>query len=383
MDQARITFADGSIRTIPLLKTDTEYGFEVRLSKDEIPSQAEFVDFLPEYAPTQEGEEGYFTAGNHLMRFVGHEDGLYHTGYMIMPFFGVKTPRECFIGIVTGLWEQHSFVAQRKEGVYTIHPRFRLDGQPAEADLRVEYRFLTGDDADYSGMARAYRAYQLKRGACVPLRERLNEHISYLLDAPEIRIRLAWKPVPTPVEEQTPENEPPMHVAVDFDRVEQIMKSCKAHGVDQAEFCLVGWNLRGHDGRWPTAFPVEEALGGEEKLRSLIQKAKSMGYRMVCHTNATDCYSVSDRWSDALPMRTRTGETQTNAQWGGGRMYNMCPLAGGEDYSMQTLEGVHDLGFEGLHYIDVVGVIAPYRCFSEEHPCTQSQFIASMRRFRR
>ena len=383
MYQARITASDGTVRLVPLQENRTEHGFELVLSKDILSSPTEYVDFPEDYAPAYEGEDGYFAAANYLFRFTGHEDAEYNTGYTIMPFFGVKTPRACFVCIVTGLPEQHSFIVRRTEGVYTIHARFRLDGQPAEEDMKAEYRFLSCENADYSGMARAYREYQLNRGACVRLRDRMNEHISYLLDAPEIRIRLAWKPVPTPVEEQTPETEPPLHVAVDFDRVEEIMKACKAHGVDQAEFCLVGWNKSGHDGRWPTAFPVEEQLGGEEKLRALIRGAKEMGYRMVCHTNATDCYSISDVWSENLPMRDRSGAVQKNGQWGGGRMYNMCPLAGGEQYSAETLLRVHELGFEGLHYIDVVGVVRPYRCFSEEHPCSQKQFIASMCRLAR
>jgi hypothetical protein len=43
----------------------------------------------------------------------------------------------------------------------------------------------------------------------------------------------------------------------------------------RAQLCLVGWNQKGHDGRWPQIFPVEEALGGEEKLRRLIRKARA------------------------------------------------------------------------------------------------------------
>ena len=47
-------------------------------------------------------------------------------------------------------------------------------------------------------------------------------------------------------------------------------EAMKNAGIDKAELCLVGWNVRGHDGRWPQAFPVEPALGGEEELHWLI-----------------------------------------------------------------------------------------------------------------
>ena len=59
-------------------------------------------------------------------------------------------------------------------------------------DFSIEWRTLTGDDADYSGMARAYRTYQLDRGAVKPFTERVkgNDALKYAVEAPEIRIRL-------------------------------------------------------------------------------------------------------------------------------------------------------------------------------------------------
>lgn len=380
MYQAIVTYSDGTTVVLPLQEEKTPQGFRVVLAKESITKPAEFVDFMVGYAPAQEGEAGYIVYNNYMITFHGHENEVLDTGYCWMPLLGVKTPRECFACIVTGLWEQHSFIIQCKDGVYTAHPRFRLDGQAVEDDMQVDYCLLTGAEADYSGMAKVYRERQLTVGGCKLIRDRMNPNLAYALNAPEIRMRLAWKPVPTPVEEQTPETEPPMHVAATFERVGQVMDACKAHGVDKAEFCLVGWNIKGHDGRWPQMFPVEKDLGGEEKLRALTQKAKDMGYHMVCHTNSTDCYSISNRWSEDLPMRTRDGKLQKNAQWGGGRMYNMCPKAGGEAFAYEDLPRLKELGFDGIHYIDVISCVRPYRCFSEKHPCTPKEFIASMRR---
>ena len=383
MYQAKITYSDGTVETRELNCEKTDRGFRVTLPRKNIQKPAEYVDFMEDYAQAREGEEGYFVYNNYLIRFQGHADEEINTGFCQLRMLGVKTPRECFACIITGLWEQHAFILSKKGDVYSAHPRFNLDGQPADADLQAEYCLLSGEDANYSGMAKAYREYQLTEGGCRMIRDRMNENLAYVLDAPEIRIRLAWKPVPTPVEEQTIETEPPMHIAATFERVGEVMDACKAKGVDKAEFCLVGWNKSGHDGRWPTAFPVEEKLGGEEGLKKLIKKAQAMGYRIVCHTNATDCYSISDRWSRELPMYTRDGQWQKNAQWGGGRMYNMCPVSGGEAYMMEDLPKVRDLGFRGIHYIDVISCVPPRRCFSEKHPCTQKEFVASMKRIAR
>ena len=53
-----------------------------------------------------------------------------------------------------------------------------------------------------------------------------------------------------------------------------ILDEVKRQGVERAEVCLVGWNQKGHDGRFPELFPVEEQLGGEDKLRKLIKNLK-------------------------------------------------------------------------------------------------------------
>ena len=107
-------------------------------------------------------------------------------------------------------------------------------------------------------------------------------------------MRQGWKPAPSPIPFQTPENEPQMHVACTFDRVGDIAQEFKRQGISDAEFCLVGWNTKGHDGRFPQIFPVEPLLGGEEKLRKLIQKVHDLDYGIVCHDDATAAYTIAD-----------------------------------------------------------------------------------------
>ena len=203
-----------------------------------------------------------------------------------MPVFGVKNDRECYIAYVSGMSYSYYLNVSHKDGIYRIYPTFETEGEQPYEDICIEYYMLTGDNADYSGMARRYRKCRIDRGDVRPLKDRIKENpaLRYTVESPVIRIRCGWKPAPATVLHQTIENEPPMHVACDFDRVGDILDELKAQGVDKAEICLVGWNVKGHDGRWPQAFPVCEELGGEEKLRKVIQKGKDMGYRMTCHT---------------------------------------------------------------------------------------------------
>ena len=131
---------------------------------------------------------------------------------------------------------------QLKDGKYSLSLRFTFNGVKPYEDVIIDV-YPLGREASYSDVARRYRQYQLDRGECRPLAERVknNPELQYAVESVEVRLRLGWKPVPSPVAEQTPETEPKMNVAIDFDRVADILDEFKRQGIDKAEFCLVGW----------------------------------------------------------------------------------------------------------------------------------------------
>ena len=201
-----------------------------------------------------------------------------------------------------------------------------------------------------------------------------NEHLRYASEAPEIRIRLGWKPVPTPELHQTLENEPEMIVAVTFDQVKEIVDELKRQGVNEAQLCLVGWNVKGHDGRFPDHFPVEPQLGGEEKLRECIKYAQDNGYKIVAHTCRTDIYEISKNWNNgADAARKADGSLVQRYAIGGGMMYDICYKQSYEKYYKEEEPKVADLGFRGLEYIDVLSVIYPHECHNPEHPVNRRE----------
>ncbi|UKI36277.1 MAG: hypothetical protein L6V93_20585 [Clostridiales bacterium] len=127
-----------------------------------------------------------------------------------------------------------------------------------------------------------YLENKLKNGYVPPLKkgQKKDASLKKAADSIEVRVRQGWKPAPSPVENQTPETEPEMHVACDFDRVGDISKSFKKEGIKNAEFCLVGWNIGGHDGRFSADFPpVDERLGGEEKAQKPYPQCQSRRLR--------------------------------------------------------------------------------------------------------
>ncbi len=365
---------DGAILQIPTQIRATSRGYIAWIESSDIPENIRAIDFLPAFFSGHEGEKGYMVfPGNMLCRFSGHENVHKQACSPVMAMFGAKTEEFCFIGMIVGDREDSVIMAEIKDGIYRCYPRFLLDGDSAPQNPAVEYVFLTGDDADYSGMARTYRAHQMENG-CIPLSERVKTQpaLAYAVDAPYIRIRMAWKPVPSPVPEQTVETEPPVHIACDCAQVARLMDAMHTAGIRETEFCLVGWNISGHDGRWPQALPVEKGIGGEDELRALIKKAQDMGYHMTCHTNNSDAYRIADCWSDAIIRKNKDGSLQRNGTWSGGNTYNTCPIAA-FDINCSMLDNVEKLGFRGLHYIDVIAVVPPRKCHDPEHPLTRTE----------
>lgn len=374
------TFSDKRVekRTVAV-EPDEKGVVKVVLKRGELPAGIATVTVLPDFATARKGEAGYFVMPNGELGTFREQNGERTAGnFMPMPVFGMKNPRATFVAIVAGMPYDFTLVTRAKDGVYTIIPRFELRGLAAYDDISVAYHLLAGDRADYSGMAKVYREHQLGRKACVPLKERIKTHpeLAYAARCLEIRIRNGWKPMPTPVEQQTRATEPPMKVAVTFDRVGEILDEFKRQGIERAEFCLVGWNQKGHDGRFPELFPVEEQLGGEAGLRKVIKKAQAMGFQIVCHNNSHDAYMIADTWDAEYVTKRLDGSFSHYTAYGGGRVYTVCPQRAYERFAPKELRAIADLGFRGLHYNDVLTVVRPCDCYDPRHPLNRNQSAA-------
>ena len=330
------------------------------------------------------GDEGFFMQASDFERYSAYltyfkerEDFDYFHKIKLTPVFACKTKNFCYLGTVTGMPCDHDINIKKFGNTYTLSLVYDLTKIKIYEDFEVVL-FKLPLTATFKEMALRYREYQINEVGCVPLKKRVeeNEHIKYMQNSIEIRIRQGWKPAPPTVLEQTEENEPPMRVACTFKRVRDIIDSLVLEGVKNVQLCLVGWNKSGHDGRWPDAFPVEPLLGGEEELAKTIAYAKSVGYKIVCHTNVTDIYTISKKWNGGEPtVKNIKGEIQMNeSPWSGGNMYDLCP-AKALGVCKDTFPKLKELGFEGSHYIDVVSIVHPRSCFDKNHPVNARQSV--------
>ena len=371
--------ADGTCVREAVALVPTNGVAELRIGRGSVRPGTRAIRLRLDFARARCGEDGYFVTPNNEIGRFRHKDGRWRCGakWMLMPVVGMKTPRVAFVAIGTGMPWSFSEEIVARSGEYAATLSWDEDLDAPYEDFAMRFVFLEGDSADYSGMARAYRAYQLGRGACRPLSGRAKERpeLAYAATAPEIRIRQAWKPVPSPVTNQVTRNEPPVTPYVTFDRVKDIVRALGGAGVDKAEICLVGWNRGGHDGAYPQLFPVEPSLGGEAKLREAVRFAQDRGYRIVAHGNHRDAYMIADSW-DAEYVREKNADGTLRppaTTWGGGGLYTICPQRAYERFAVKTAAEVAALGFRGLYYLDVATCHQPSRCNDPRHPLDKRQ----------
>lgn len=346
-------------------------------------AQARKLWILKELSVAHAGDEGYYLIprgismmGDMQILFTAREDETYARSAPIMSLYVLKKTDLCALIRIERNYK-YQFDIAVENGVYTVAPRFQFDDPQKDAvydDIRVEIIELPLD-ATLGDFARAERTLRLERGEIIPLRERCQSPaVEYARKYPLIRIRMGWKPSPSPVLHQTLENEPDMLVACSFARVRDIADELKRQGVEGAELQLVGWNRSGHDGRFPQLFPADPRLGGDEELRQTVAHVRALGYRISLHTNLIDAYEIADTftWDDICV--TQDQKYRQVGHYSGGYAYHVC-LHKQLKNLRRDMPAVAQLGLDGVHFTDVVSIVEPDTCYAPDHPCTTKQGI--------
>lgn len=334
------------------------------------------------------GEAGYFVFptnfGNGFMlcHFDEKAESEFLSWLSAMPVCGLGgSERGVFVRVEGQAADAH-FRVRLKDGVYSICPQFELQGDMPEEDISVF--FYKMPNAGYPEMAKLYRKYQMDIKGCVPLRDRAEarEPLRRAAEAIEIRIRMGWKPIPTPVRHQTLENEPPLHVTCTVAQLHKIVDEMQVAGIEKAEICLVGWAVGGHDGRFPQQYPSDPRYGGDDELRKFIARAQRLGYQVVCHTVSCGAYEIANNFDicDLAKRRNEKGEYYPFVRdiykangLNGGEPYAVCPRRAYERYAKEDLPVVRGYGFEGLHYVDELTAYIPEKCADPAHPVSRKQ----------
>ncbi len=293
----------------------------------------------------------------------------------MMNCFGLlQKNRNIFAIVESGDFQCRVNSEYNDKGVNHLYAEFLIRSHHWEMvkceEKTIRYRDA-GETAEYDVFAKYYREWFLSRGVA-PLKTRLenNPTLRYSADAMRVKIFMASK-LPF-----VPDGSSPVKVFTTCDEARIILDEMKQAGIEKATITLVGWNLGGHDGAYPTHFPVEPAIGGEEGLKKLIARAKQLGYAIVPHDNATDIYRNSPDFDYEYVARDPGGEPVVAGIWGGGQSYKVCPRVFLQRYGYE-FDRIRELGFEGHYYMDAQSTVL-WQCHDPRHPADEKEFALAL-----
>ena len=232
----------------------------------------------------------------------------------------------------------------------------RLWIDPIDPDTR-EFRLipLSPDDDMAHAVAKRLRRHVVELGKPT-LSERAQEspEVAYLMRSCVLKLFHGICNQGGCFDSYPPNDLPPQHFfnQMTFAEAGEVLQELKAAGVEQLLVQSVGWNAGGHDGLYPSRFPIEPRLGGESGFRAMVQNGNALGYAMSVHDNFQMNVPHSPDWDADCLIQDAFGQPLLRGWWAGGpeyaTWYQALPPARIEGH----LERVKALGVRGLYYCD-------------------------------
>lgn len=164
-------------------------------------------------------------------------------------------------------------------GVTTVQPR------PNAFDAVVRYRFLTGEEADYVGIARSYQRYLAARGG-LPAPEPAAGTIGIRLEflGGDREPLLAWSRF------------------VPMTTLEQMHAILADLALPRSEVILYGWQPGGATAMPPTALHLDGALGSLEDLRALVDTVAVQGGQVALYADPQAAFRGEPGYSPRVDL---------------------------------------------------------------------------------
>ena len=162
--------------------------------------------------------------------------------------------------------------------------------RPYQGDFVIRYAFLSGEDANYMGMANYYRSYLIEKHGLK--RKAPGESIPFFLE----------------LVGAVDKREPILGIARDviyplttFNQAQSVLESLKEEGIKNIQLKYTGWLKGGVEHNYPTKAAVEKALGSADDLIRLVSYAESEGHEVYPSVGFMRVYR--DGWFDGFSSR--------------------------------------------------------------------------------
>jgi len=148
-----------------------------------------------------------------------------------------------------------------------------IEDKRIEMDRSIQYVFLTGENANYSGMANSYRNYLIEN-------EKLNNSVEGMNSIPlNLELLMGIE------EERIMFNK--FISMTNFSQAQEIVDLFLEGGIRNINLNLKGWNKRGY-GAHPFNYPAERRLGGNNALNDFMEYCKEKGIKTTTEVNFID-----------------------------------------------------------------------------------------------
>lgn len=358
----------------------TESGLKVKVPAAGIREEGAFVvfslDLLPYFGTTPAKSDGYLFVPDGpggLIRFDAEHAslsrGYSHEVYgkevtsaenwsrmgerredIAYPVFGMKKGDKAFLAVMTKgedsanisavapgikstFYQVFSSQIYREEYLYRMSrlaaPSKAIQKERLDRDREVEYRFLSGADADYVGMANAYRSYLQENGK---LGEELQpiEHVPLYLKIMGGNYEKAFGRIR-------------YVAATTFEQAGDIINTLQNKGIGAIRTIFYGWQNQG-DYNMEKRFPIEPALGGESAAKTFISQMKERGVPVSFYEDFVwvDSHSSFSGKTDAI--RGIDGTAFVDDGW-----YIAKPVYTAVT-AAETVNRLKKLGVDGIHF---------------------------------
>lgn len=227
------------------------------------------------------------------------------------------------------------------------------DRERIAGDRTTRYMFLSGESADYSGMACAVREALLQAGR---LPEGNGEPMPLVVDIlcgvmEQKMLFSGLIPMTT------------------FDQAGEMVKDLGAAGVEKLTVALKGWGARGALGS-PVNLPAAGSLGGEKALRALAEDCREQGVKLYLWAGLVDIWSDNGGYSLNADTARDINQYIYEKDSGDATHYLAAPASTAK-WSREMTKKAAEIGVSGLFY-DRIGDFV-FDDYSTGHPARAAQ----------
>ncbi|RLQ96619.1 DUF5696 domain-containing protein [Falsibacillus albus] len=227
-------------------------------------------------------------------------------------------------------------------------------------DVKLKYKLLSGKDADYVGMAKAYQNDLLKNHQLVKRKDDADIRLDFF--GGESKKGLLW-------DQYIPMTE--------ISRLPQMTDELKSRGVDNMFVLYKGWSEGGYTGTLPAKFPVEGDLGSKGDVQNTIADLNKSHIPIYFSSDYTEAYEGGGGFSGSKDVAKKISSETISHQEGDQTIYYLSPWKS-MDMLQSDVGKFHDYGIKNVA-IDSTG----YKLFSDFSKTKSSTRAASIDEYHR